>query len=367
MSLRPVVTLSAGLALLCASATCIAQSSRILFERSVSNSDGSLASSTVYRINADGSGFQQLAPMTSGVYRFGPTWSPHGTYIAYVFEQVPATHADVYVMAATGTGRRRLTLGSADHLQPVWRPDGSSIAYIAEGTSGACLGIVQFNGSGQHNLFCPPGPAYIDNTPQWTADGSHILISTGYQGPGLEPPYNSRAYSVNATTGAATLLTAQTFDAQRVLFFAPDGAQGLYGSGYANGPIDDVDFATDVLTPRTTGYAPLYSHDGSRFAYTQPLFGGAPDFGQWDHVFVMAADGSSDHEVTPVMIDNLEYVAIRWSGDDARLLLDRTVYAPISPGSGTYAGTPAMRIYNATTSAFTTLPTGGASDWYQGP
>ena len=367
MSRHRIPTLLAGLALICASAMSSAQSSRIVFTRSTSNSDGTLRASTVYRVNANGTGFQQLAPMTSGVYRFGPTWSPHGTYIAYVFGTGLHPHLDLYVMTATGANRRRLTIGSADHSQPAWRPDGSRIAYIAEGTLGACLGIVRFDGTGQHNLFCPPGPAYIDNTPRWTADGNRILISTGYYGQGLDPPYHSNAYSVNASTGAATLLTTQTFDDPRSLFFAPSGTHGLYASGFASGPIDAVDFATDVLTPRTSGYAPLYSHDGSKFAYTQQQFGDAPDFGSWDHVFVMSDGGGSDHEVTPVMIDNLVYLAIDWSNDDARLLLDRTVFAPESPGSGTYVGTPAMRIFNATTSAYTTLPIGAASDWYQGP
>lgn len=362
MSLRRM-TLLVGLALLWTSSNCAAHSSRILFERSVTNSDSTLRSSTIYRINADGSGFQQLAPMTSGVYRFSATWSPHGTYIAYVFTQAPALHEDLYVMTATGANRRRLTIGSANHTQPAWRPDGSSIAYIAEGMSGACLGIVKSTGTGQHNLFCPPGPAFINNTPRWTADGSRILISTSYRGAGLEPPNYSRAYSVNASTGAATLLTSQTFDNERVLYFAPDGRHGLYSGG----GIDAVDFRTDVLTPRTTGYLPLYSQDGSQFAYTKPLFGGPPDFGQWEHVFVMAADGSSDHEVTPAMINNLLYVAVHWSSDDKRLLINRTLLTPISPGSGIYVGQTAMRIFNATTSAFTTLPNGAATDWYEGP
>lgn len=361
------IALLAGLALLGASAASSAQSSRILFERGVDNSDGSLRSSTVYRINANGSGFQQLAPMTSGVYRFSPTWSPHGTYIAYTYGVGPVLHQDLYVMTATGTNRRRLTIGSANHVQPAWRPDGSSIAYIAEGATGSCLGIVRFDGSGQRNLFCPPGPGRVDNTPKWSADGARILISTGYSGHGLEPPYYSNAYSVNPGTGAATLLTSQVFDDFRTLYFAPDGTHGLYDSGYNDGAIDDVDFGTDVLTPRAYGHAPLYSHDGSKFAYTQRVFVDTPDLVASDHVFVMAADGSSNHQVTTVMINDLEYIAARWSNDDTRLLLDRTVYAPSSPGSGTYVGTTAMRIYNATTSAFTTLPSGSASDWYQGP
>jgi Tol biopolymer transport system component len=364
---RPSILL-AGLLLL-ASATCAAQASRIVFERSILNSNGTLNSATLYRVNANGTGFMQLRPMTPGVYRAGGVWSPHGTYIVYVRGTTATTHDDLYVMTATGANPRRITTGSADHFAPAWRPDGGWIAYIAQGATGACLGLVRPDGTGQHNVFCPPGPAFIDRAPLWSADGTRIFLSTSFIGSGLEPPLFVRAYRVNPATGASTLLIALTTDSfhTRQIFFAPGGTHGLLASGWSDEPIDAVDFATDMVTPLTTGYAPVYSHDGSRFAYTKFGFTGAPTFYSFHHVWVMAANGSSDHEVTPALVNELEYVAVDWSLDDTRLLVNRTVYAPIEPGSGLYVGTPAMRIFNVATSAFTTLPAGAAEDWYQSP
>jgi Tol biopolymer transport system component len=364
--LRPSV-LFAGLTLLVASAICAAQGSRIVFQRTILNGDGTLNAETLYRVNADGSGLLQLRPMTVGVYRTGGTWSPHGTYIAYVRGNTATLHDDLYVMTASGANPRRITTGPANHFAPAWRPDGGLIAYIAQGPSGACLGLVRPDGSGQHNVFCPPGPANIDGAPQWSADGSRILLSTSFSGGSLEPR-GIRAYRVNPSTGAATLLTAQLMDDYRPrrIYFAPDGTHGLLASSYSDQPIEAVDFATDIPVPLTTGYAPVYSHDGSRFAYTKQGFTGAPTFDSFQHVWVMAANGSREHEVTPAILDGLEYVAVEWSLDDACLLINRTLYGP-NAGGDLYVDTQRMRIFNVATSALTALPAGAAEDWYQSP
>ena len=50
--------------------------------------------------------------MTAGVYRFSPIWSPHGTYIAYVYGTGPHPHLD----------DRRLVGGPRDQL-----PEGQTI------------------------------------------------------------------------------------------------------------------------------------------------------------------------------------------------------------------------------------------------
>src|SRR6478672_3417499 len=71
------VALSSALLLAIVSVDCAAQVSRIAFSRSGTNSE------TLFRINADGTGFMQLQPYTTNVYRGGAVFSPHGTYIAY--------------------------------------------------------------------------------------------------------------------------------------------------------------------------------------------------------------------------------------------------------------------------------------------
>ena len=359
---RPSV-LFAGLALVLASAVCAAQAGRIVFARTILNDDGTLDTETLYRVNADGTGLMQLRPMTVGVYRTGVTWSPHGTYIAFVRGDTATLHDDLYVMTASGANPRRITSGPANHFAPAWRPDGGLIAYIAQGGRGACLGLVRPDGTGQHNVFCPPGPAYIDGAPQWSADGSRILLATSFSG-GAPGARNVRAYRVDPVTGAATLLTAQIMDdfRPRRIYFAPDGTHGLLASSYSDQPIEAVDFATDTLTPLTIGYAPVYSHDGRRFAYTREGSTGAPTFDSFHHVWVMAANGRREHEVTPAIVDGLEYVAVEWSRDDTCLLVNRTVYGP-----RLYVDTQRMRIFNVATGASTALPAGAAEDWYQSP
>lgn len=354
-------TVAVGAVLLGVVLPCAAQS-RVTFGRSVLNPDGSLRSSTIYRVNTDGTGFLQLGAMTTGVHRFDPQWSPSGNTILYSYIPSPGASERLYRMNATGGARTRLTFGTADHRWARWRPDGGMIAYVAAGSSGSCLAVVRPDATGQRNIFCPPGPGWVDNIPMWSADGTRIFVSTGFFGPGLEPPYQSRAYSVNATTGAATLLTAQTLDEPRIVYFHPSGTHGLYADPSGNEPIDAVDFATDVLVPRTVGFAPVWSRGGTRFAYSRTEFSGLD---QYAHVWIMAADGSTDVEVTPPIANNLEYTAVEFSRDATRLMTNRTIYSPISPGSGLYVGATAIRLFNVASGTWVNLPNGVASDWYQ--
>lgn len=369
MKVPSATTVFATLALLATSAACAAQTSRIVFERSLSNSDGTLRSSTLYRVNADGTGLVRLRPMTTGVYLGAATWSPHGTAIAYQRSAGAALHSDIWIMTAAGNNPRRITSGATDHLHPAWGPDGGRVAFIARGASGACLGLVRPDGTGQHELFCPPGPASIDRTPQWTPDGNALLVSTSFAGAGIDAPLHVRAWRVDAATGSTVLLAAREEDAShpRSFVFSADGRRALFASDWSEQPIEYLDFAAGTSTLLGQGRAAVFSHDGSRFAFTRRGFTGAPDFLSFDHVWVADVDGGAMHEVTPALVDDIEYVAAGWSGNDTRLLVDRTVYAPIAPGSGLYVGTPAMRIFNVATGAQANLPGGAAEDWYQSP
>lgn len=340
----------AALALSLAVALPCAAQGRIAFVRSVYNPepDPTLRASTLYRVNADGTGFQQLAPMTAGIYRFDPRWSPSGNTLVYVFRQ-PGTSGQLWRMTATGGNRTRISWGSADHEYPAWRPDGGMIAFIARSASGSsCLALVRPDATGQRNLFCPPGFTFFDNRPRWSADGTRLLVATNLRGIGLEPPYYSRAYSVDATTGVATLLTAQTFEDQRSLVIHPSGTHGLYSG---QGRIDAVDFTTDAVVPRTEGVEPVWSKRGSRFAYTKTHF---TDAAIYSHVWLMSADGTSDYEIPMPVADDLGYYPVEFSRDGTRLLTNR-----LSQGG------VAVRLFDIASGSWVRLPEGSASDWWQ--
>jgi TolB protein len=62
---------------------------------------------------------------------FDPAWSPDGKRI--VFASDAASHAgfrSLYVIAADGSGLRRLTTGAADDSMPSWSSDGRTIIFI---------------------------------------------------------------------------------------------------------------------------------------------------------------------------------------------------------------------------------------------
>jgi Tol biopolymer transport system component len=68
--------------------------------------------------------------LTDGRSRDGrPVWSPDGSRIAFVRQELDAAASSIWLMVPDGSKLRRLTSGSRDD-RPVWSPDGSRIAFI---------------------------------------------------------------------------------------------------------------------------------------------------------------------------------------------------------------------------------------------
>jgi TolB protein len=133
----------------------------------------------IYVIAADGSGLRRL---TSG-YDIFPTWSPDGRQIAFM-RQLPLggreSRLDIYVMAADGSGLRRLTEGGQQAVDPAWSPDGALIAFVKwreipslDCLQGAAIYVMAPDGSGQRRLT-PYRPMYA--SPTWSPDGQQIAF-----------------------------------------------------------------------------------------------------------------------------------------------------------------------------------------------
>ena len=128
----------------------------------------------LYSIGGDGHGLRQLT--STSAHEFEPAWSPDGTKIAYV-QQVVANKCDgcpstIWVMNADGTGQHALTTGGDgwfdDH--PSWSPDGRTIAYQhATYDTGPFVWTIPATGGGATHLlphaddpaFGPTRLAYI--------------------------------------------------------------------------------------------------------------------------------------------------------------------------------------------------------------
>lgn len=345
-----------------------AASGKILFNRSVSNPDGSVRSGSLFRVNADGSGLQQLTPTKVGIYDTSPSWSPGGGQIVYARLDADLDKYDLYLMNSRGQGAHRLTSGANDFHTPVWGPAGR-IAFVSDhpglfGLPESCVDVIRADGSHhQRDLFCPPNfgsrPTRVFEL-AWSADGNSLYVDSGY--PPLEGWF-SATFKVDARTGAVTESVSKSFDFRPSVSFAPDGSNAIYSGDFM---ITRIDFASGQRTVLVDDqiYAGLYSRDGSKIAFTRRFFP-TPDV-HYDHLFVMNADGSNVRQLTKGELDNLEYVAADWSDDGKQLLVNRAIYSEDERG-GRVNPRRALRIVDVATKAITPIRAGYAyhGAWFE--
>ena len=78
---------------------------------------------SIWMMNADGSGKRQLTPTTGVIRDFGPAWSPDGKQIVFtrVFGTSREARQSIFVMDANGKRQHALTPGGKQ-VMPAWQP-----------------------------------------------------------------------------------------------------------------------------------------------------------------------------------------------------------------------------------------------------
>ena len=212
---------------------------------------------------------------------FAPAWSPNGTRLAYECGQ------DICAINADRTGFARLTLDGAGNHHPTWSPDGSKIAFAATHGSVADLYVMAANGSGATRRT--QGVGFV-GSPAWSPDGATIAFDCRVDAG------NDDLCSVNADgTGFARLTADPARDYGAA--WKPDGSalafattrygadeivlMGSNGGGVAR------------ISAGLPGFAPSWSPDGTQLAFVQLL---QRDYdGDWYTTSVIStakADGS---------------------------------------------------------------------------
>jgi Tol biopolymer transport system component len=95
-----------------------------------SNRNGGGVAASIYAMNTDGTGAEQLTSGSDG----GPAWSPDGTKIA--FFRFAGNVSAIYTMSADGSGLTKLTDGTTSDTYPAWSPDGKWIAFASNRAGG---------------------------------------------------------------------------------------------------------------------------------------------------------------------------------------------------------------------------------------
>jgi dipeptidyl aminopeptidase/acylaminoacyl peptidase len=241
--------------------------------------------------------------------------------IAYVMSSGVAYRA--YVIQPDGTGRRQLTTGVLNEECPRWSPDGKRLALAAYRTSGGLvtgswLQVVSADGELEWSTLAAP-----TRCPQWSPDGSRIAFVSG------------SALAVVDAEGGAPRRLADDVAARRDLAWSPDGGELAYvPTGHDDGrsgalaiTVVDADTAEKRLFTVTGGGVcregegvadPRYRFSGGQALAWSPggeiLFSlEEPSCGS---IFSVAADGTSEHRVTPPGIGAEEPA---WSPDGSRI------------------------------------------------
>jgi Tol biopolymer transport system component len=255
-----------------------AQSPWLEHARVVPNTD-------LWVMNADGSHQTRLLPATDPYVPWHASWSPDGREIAFTRAHVGAHSpvddvADIWIVAADGSGMRPVAQGDTYKWLPHWSPDGTFIVYTDEPAGGPwATSVARPEGLGGFL-----GPGFVPRQRMPAREPAHI--------------WRVRA---DGTGQPEQITNADAND--RAATYSPDGAMLAFDST-RDSTRDDVITRVYVmnadgsnirrLTDGADDWGATWSPDGNSIAYKSAF--GPP--GSPEQIMVMAADGRARRQVT---------------------------------------------------------------------
>ena len=130
--------------------------------------------SSLYLINADGTGLKQLTPAPGS--DFEPAWSPDGKQIA--FTSVRGGFRQIYTLDVDSLAVTLLTntTDAIESSQPAWSPDGTKIVYTVKRVGTYQVWAMDANGQEAAQLT-HSGQQLWDYLPAWAPDGRTIFYN----------------------------------------------------------------------------------------------------------------------------------------------------------------------------------------------
>ncbi len=232
----------------------------------VSTRDGDYA---VFEMNANGEGQNRLteaettdaASSASVFFQVEPDWSPDGKSIAFVSQR--SGSFDLYVMAADGTGTRRLTSTEDDNeSSPTWSPEGDRIAFARGGD----IYVMNADGSGAGRIS---DDTVEEAEPAWSPDERWITYVR------REPGTPIREIWIMHPDGTGRRQLTQLQSASYSPAWSPDSARIAFST---NNRISQYDIywvtvangkTTRVTVSEEDSFEPAWSPDGNSIAFSE--------------------------------------------------------------------------------------------------
>lgn len=180
--------------------------------------------SEIYLMNADGTGQTRLT--NSPAREDYPTWSPDGRRIAFLKQSKGIF--SINLMNADGTNQSEVTRFVPNNIQSYpyerfgmsWSPDGTRIAFQDSND----IFTINIDGTNRINLT---NGQFINYEPAWSPDGSRIAFARSIYFHGFYP----NVYVMNADGSNVTrITTSPDYGESRSPDWAPDGQKLTLGS-----------------------------------------------------------------------------------------------------------------------------------------
>jgi eukaryotic-like serine/threonine-protein kinase len=182
--------------------------SQLVFISPCAGNDTKYPHSSLFRVNADGTGFSPLLAAPGGYY--DPDWSPDGKLIAFTSLRDSAQNLTPHIYTldiATGKINRLMTGSDLAQRRPQFSPDGSKMVFEDDRFNQPQIYLLDSRSDSGNSIpltSATDGPAQF---PYWSPDGNEIIYTQNSSSPGLmmKPinPINSKSSPVNDHTRPA--------------------------------------------------------------------------------------------------------------------------------------------------------------------
>ncbi|MEK6276020.1 MAG: hypothetical protein AABM30_11895 [Actinomycetota bacterium] len=252
--------------------------------------------SAIYIMNADGSRVRRVRTERGLDFSDGPVWSPDGTTLVYAATLIE-TDFEIYVARADGSGLRQLTHNSVQDWSPAWSPVRRRIAFVRRGA----IWLMAADGTGRRRLFA-------GREPSWSPSGSQLAFTKG------------GAVSTRSISGGTTAPVAQGYgpawspSGAEIAFVRGTSLRAVDLDTKVERTIVDVTSACAEGIYEISIAGPDWSPDGRRL-----VFAVVCDDGRFASTSagVVHADGSGLRWLR--RLDSLDTTRLAWSPDGARV------------------------------------------------
>jgi len=258
----------------------------------------------LYTVPTSGGSLRPITP--DSVFSEAPDISPDGRSV--VFSGRRDAQYGIYRMPIEGGEEHALVTGS-NSFQPSWSPDGSLVAFTSLRGPLPATWVVSVE-SGEEWQITPEG-ADAPGGSGWSPDGSRL----GY---GVRDPGGAMSLFTSSPRGEDVRLVLEGVPLLRSARFSPDGRTvlvlrptadqdrfGLFRMPVTGGPV-----AALTTGQRVHEFAPVWSSDGSRIAYTVDSEDAGAD------VWIMNADGTGKRRLTSSAEQER---AMAWAAEDSEV------------------------------------------------